>query len=137
LYYYNAQVQYYRQVLNDPNKMLTTALAVLDKVPAFQTFMKNNSFLAGVFGVPGNYGTSDGMIGMQSRDQVMSMIQSQIGSGGPNAASSLQNSLQNASQDISKIQNKISSMGAGGGSMDIPNFKPNSQKTQTFFKRLE
>ncbi|MDR3714033.1 MAG: hypothetical protein P4L51_14530 [Puia sp.] len=137
LYYYSVQVRQYREDLNDPGKMLQEALSVLCKLPAFASFMKTNSFLAGLFGVPSNYGSPDALTGMQTRDQVLSMIQNQVGSGGPSAAGAVQSSLQTASQDITNMQNKISSMGAGGGTMDMPNFKPQNVKTKTFFQRLE
>jgi len=137
LYYYSAQVRHYREILNDPDKMLKEALALLNKLPAFTSFMKQNSFLAGLFSVASNYGSADGMEGLQSRDQVLAMIQGQIGSGGPNAASAIQNSLQTAQQDITNLQNKLSKLGGGSGDMDMPNFKPSAQKTKTFFERLE
>jgi len=136
-YYYGAQVRAYRDMLNDPGKMMQTALVLLNKVPAFTSFMKKNSFLSGIMGVPAGYESGEATEGLQTRDQVMSMIQSKIGSGGPNAASSLQNSLNTAKQDISKLQNKLSALGGGSGGMDMPDFKPNPEKTKTLWQRLE
>jgi hypothetical protein len=137
LYYYSQQVRQYREVLNDPDKMMSTALSLLNKLPAFADFMKNNSFLAGLFGIPANYGTAAGLDGLQTRDQVLAMIQNQIGSGGPNAASALSSSLQTAQADITKLQNKLNNLGGGSGDMDVPNFKPQQTKTKDFFQRLE
>jgi hypothetical protein len=136
-YYYADQVRQYRQLLNDPDKMLQTALALLSKLPAFSGFMRSNSFLSGLFSVPGNYGTPDGMVGLQTRDQVLGLIQSQVGQGGGSAAASIQQSLSSAQQDLSAVQNKLSSLGSGSGDMDMPDFKPNDQKKKTLFKRLE
>jgi hypothetical protein len=141
-YYYADQVREYRSELNDPDKMMQTALVLLNKLPAFTGFMQKNSFLAGLFGVPAGYGTEQGMVGMQTRDQVMNMIKSQIGQGGgsggaSSGASAIQSGLQSAQQDITKIQNKLSALGAGSGGMDMPGFKPNDQKKKTFLKRLE
>jgi hypothetical protein len=137
-YYYADQVRQYRSELNDPDKMMQTALVLLNKLPAFTGFMHKNSFLAGLFGVPAGYGTDQGMVGMQTRDQVMNMIKSQIGSGGGSGgASAIQSGLQSAQQDITKMQNKLSALGAGSGGMDMPDFKPNDQKKKTFLKRLE
>ncbi|HVY76219.1 MAG TPA: hypothetical protein VG890_15425 [Puia sp.] len=137
LYYYSQQVREYREAFNDPGKLLKKALELLNRLPAFSSFMKQNSFLAGLFSVPGDYGSADALTGMQTRDQVLAMMQNQIGQGGPNAASTIQNSLQSASQDIQNIQNKVSSLGGGNGSMDMPNFKPRQQKTKTFLQRIE
>jgi hypothetical protein len=136
-YYYADQVRQYRSELNDPDKMMQTALVLLNKLPAFTGFMQKNSFLAGLFGVPAGYGTDQGMVGLQTRDQVMNMIKSQIGQGGSSGASAIQSGLQSAQQDITKLQNKLSALGAGSGGMDMPQFPVNEQKKQTFLKRLE
>jgi len=137
VFYYQSQIRQYREMLNDPDKMLREALMLLNKLPAFADFMKQNSFLAGLFTVAPNYGSADALVGLQSRDQVLAMIQSQIGQGGPNAASTVQNSLQTAQQDITNVQNKLTKLGGGSGDMDMPNFKPNTQKTKSFWQRLE
>jgi hypothetical protein len=139
-YYYADQVRTYRAMLNDPSKMTQTALALASKVPAFSGFMQKHSFLAGLLGVPPNYGTAKGLEGLQTRQQVMAMIQSKIGSasGGSGAGlSSLQNSLNTAKLDISKLQAKLSKLGSGGGGMDVPDFKPNDQHSKTFLSRLQ
>jgi hypothetical protein len=137
VYYYGQQIRQYREMFNDPGKMFKKALQLLDNIPAFADFMKHNSFLAGFFTIPANYGSPDALNGVQTRDQVLGLIQSRISSGGPAATAALQSNLQAASQDIQKIQTKIRSLGAGNGSMDMPDFKPNQQKLKKFFRRLE
>jgi len=136
-YYYAERVRQYRQMLNDPDKMIQTALGFLSKLPAFNNFMKQNSFLAGMFAVPSGYDNPQGAVGFQTRDQVMAMIQSQVAQGGSGGAAAIQNSLNSADQDIQKLHNKLNSLGGGSGDMDMPNFKPNDQHTKTFFRRLE
>jgi hypothetical protein len=136
-YYYAAQIRAYRQELNDPDKVMQTALVLLNKLPAFSSFMRTHSFLAGLLGVPAGYGTEQGLVGMQTREQVLGMIQSKINSGGPSATSAIQSNLSKASKDIAKMQSKLSALGGGSGGMDVPDFKPNDQKTKTFLKRLE
>jgi len=136
-YYYADQVRTYRAMLNDPGKMTQTALVLLNKVPAFSQYVKQHGFLAGLFGVPAGYGTEQGIVGLQTRDQIMGMIKQKIGQGGPNGAATLQNSLNTAKQDIAKLQNKLSSLGGGSGGMDMPDFKVNDQHSKTFLKRLE
>ena len=83
-------------MLNDPDKMIQTAMGLLQKLPAFNSFMQRNSFFAGLFRVPAGYGNSDGAAGFQTRDQVMSMIQSQVSQGGSGGMGALQNSLNTA-----------------------------------------
>jgi hypothetical protein len=137
-YYYAEQIREYRQMLNDPDKMMQTAICLVEKLPAFSNFMKQNSFLAGLFAVPSGYDNPDGAAaGFQTRDQVMAMIKSQVSQGGSGGMGSLQNSLNTAQQDINNLHNKLSSLGGGSGGMDMPNFKPNDQHTKTFFQRLE
>jgi hypothetical protein len=136
-YYYAEQVREYRQMLNDPDKMIQTALGLLNNLPAFSSFMKQNSFLAGLFTVPPGYNNPQGLAGFQTRDQVMSMIKGQIAQSGGGGASALQSSLNTAKQDINNLHNKLSSLGGGSSDMDMPNFKPNDQRTRTFLQRLE
>jgi hypothetical protein len=136
-YYYAEQVREYRQMLNDPDKMMQTALGQLQRLPAFNSFMQRNSFLAGIFSVPAGYDNPQGPIGYQTRDQVMSMIKSQVSQSGSGGASAIQNSLNTAKQDINNLHNKLSSLGGGSGDMTMPNFKPNDQRTKTFLQRLE
>lgn len=64
VYYYGEQIREYRQMLNDPGKLIQTALGLLNKVPAFTSFMKQNSFLSGVFNVPGGYDNPSGAPGL-------------------------------------------------------------------------
>jgi len=53
-YYYSAQIKEYKEMLKDPKKIEQKALGLLNKLPAFQKFMKENSQLASLFGVPSN-----------------------------------------------------------------------------------
>jgi len=136
-YYYAERVREYRQMLNDPGKMEQTALTLLNKLPAFANFMKQNGFLAGLFALPGGYDDPAGPVGFQTRDQVLAMVQSQVSQGGSGGMAALQNSLNTAQQDINSLHNKLNSLGGGSGGMDMPNFKPNDQRTRTFWQRLD
>jgi hypothetical protein len=137
LYYYSQQLRQYKEMWNDPDKMEQQALALLDKLPAFQSFMKQNSFLAGIMGVPAGYGTSQALNGLQTKDQVAQAIQNQVAAGGDGGASGLQSSLESAESQLDNYKSKLSSMGTGNGDIPMPDFKPNDQKTKTFWKRLQ
>ena len=137
LYYYSQQVRQYKEMLNNPDQLEQKALSLLNQLPAFQAFMKNNSQLAGLFNLPGNYGTAQGVVGMQTRDQVNQLIQGQIGASGGAGASALQANLQSAQSQLDSYKEKVSQLGSGNGDIDMPNFKPNDQKTKTLWKRLE
>ncbi len=136
-YYYSQQLRQYKEMWTNPDQLEQKALTLLNKLPAFQTFMKNNSQLAGLFQVPGNYGSSESLVGLQTKDQVAQQIQGQVAAGGPGGAAALQSNMQSAESQLDGYKDKLSKLGQGNGDMDMPDFKPNDQKTKTFWKRLE
>jgi uncharacterized membrane-anchored protein YhcB (DUF1043 family) len=137
VYYYSQQVRAYKEMLNDPDKLTKEALAVLGKLPAFQAFMKQNSQLAGLFNLPANYGDPASLAGLQTRDQVASLINQQVAAGGAGGQAALQANLASAQSQLDGYKDKLSKLGAGSGDIDMPDFKPNGQKTRSFWKRLE
>ena len=137
LYYYSQSVRQYKEMLNDPDKMEEKALSLLNKLPAFQAFMKNNSQLAGLFSLPSNYGSPASLAGLQTRDQVSALINGQVAAGGSGGASALQANLETAQSQLDGYKDKLSQLGHGSGDIDMPDFKPNNQKTRTFWRRLE
>lgn len=138
LYYYSAQLQEYKQILNDPDKTLKTVLKALNKFPAFSAFMQKNSILTALFNVPGNYNMQDALPGLQNKDMIDRMIKSQISAGGKNAAAVLNKNFQASQEQLQKLKDKISFMGVGSENVDLPgNFKPNNQKTKTVLQRLQ
>jgi hypothetical protein len=110
---------------------------ILNKIPAFTNFIQQNGQLAGLFGISANYGTAAGTIGLQTRDQVQQLLQSQIGSSGGGGMAALQSNLESAHEQLDQFKDKLASLGGSSGDIDMPDFKPNNQKTKTFFKRLE
>ena len=139
-HYYTQQVKEYKETLNDPDKMLQTALTVLNKLPAFTGFMKKNSMLASLFNIPGAAGNPDpaqAVTGLQSRSQVTQAIQNQIGASGPNVNAMVQQNIQSAQGQVNTLRDKLNSLGGGSGDLDMPDFKPNNQKTKSFLQRLE
>ena len=139
-YYYKAQVSQYKAMLKDPKKIEEKAIGVLNRMPFFQKFMKENSQLASLFGLPENYGTPASLAGLQTRASVQGLIQQRIAAGGPNALAQVQQNLQNAQAQLSQLKDKLlKSSGLEGmsGDIDMPDFKPNNQKTKPFLKRLD
>ncbi|HEY4206734.1 MAG TPA: hypothetical protein VGM31_07980 [Puia sp.] len=137
LYYYSQQVRQYKAMLNDPDKLEKQALAIMSKLPAFQSFMKQQSQLAGLFNPPANYGDPGNLSGLQTRDQVAALISQQVSGGGSGGAAALQANLQSAQSQLDGYKSKLSQLGGGSGDIGMPDFKPNDQKTKTFWKRLE
>jgi len=138
-YYYSAQMKEYSEALNDPSKAEKKALALLNQLPAFKQFMKQNSFLSSIFGSPDNV-TATGIAalqGLQTRAQVQQLIQNQVSAGGPGAQAMVQANIQAAQTQLNTLKDKLSKLGGGNSESDIPDFKPNNQRTKTFFQRLE
>jgi hypothetical protein len=140
-YYYSAQLKEYKDILNDPDKMVQKGLSLLNKLPAFTNFMKQNSQLASLFRLPDNYGTPASLAGLQTRSMVQQQIQNQLAGGGPSAQQYLQQNLQAAQSQLNSLKDKLNNLGGGGSNggsdMDMPDFKPNNQRTKTFWQRLE
>lgn len=137
VYYYSQQVREYKEMLNDPDKLTKQALAFLNKLPAFQAFIKEQSQLAGLFNLPANYENPATLAGLQTRDQVAALINQQVAAGGAGGQAALQANLQSAQSQLDGYKDKLSKLGAGNGDIDMPDFKPNNQKTKSFWKRLE
>ena len=173
-YYYKQQVQEYKDIAKDPDKLEKKGIALLTKLPIFQSFMQKNSQLAALFPVPENYGSPQALAGLQTRASVQQMLQSKFGinsplggGGGSNSPSGaggdlgsplgagggagnfIQGQLQSAQTQLSSLKDKANNIrngtysnspsGAGGGDGEagVAGFKPNTQKTKSFLKRLE
>lgn len=136
-YYYSAQVKEYKDMLKDPSKVEQKAIALLTKLPEFQKFMQKNSQLASLFPVPNNYGTSQSLAGLQSRASIQALVQQRVAAGGPNAQQIIQQNIAQAQGELMKLKDKLNKFGGGTNGPEIPSFKPNTQKTKAFLKRLE
>lgn len=136
-YYYSQRVQQYKALLNDPGALAQKALAMLGQLPAFQTFMSNHSQLGSLFHLPGNYSAVQNVSGLQSKEQVANIVKGQISASGSAGAAALQSNLQSAQSQLDGYKEKLSSLGAGNGDAQMPDFKPNDQKTKSFFGRLQ
>jgi hypothetical protein len=135
-FYYAAQVRNYKETFRDPDKLQRIALTVLNKIPAFQQFMKEHSELSGLFSLPGNYGTIQSLIGLQTRVQVQQAMAGRFGNSA-NAGQMISQQVQAAQSQLDQFKQKLNALGGGSGDIDMPDFKPNSQKTRTLFQRLE
>jgi hypothetical protein len=142
VYYYGQQVNEYKEMLKDSKKAEAKALELLSKTKLFQDFMKKNSMLASFFPMPGGVnsgqaGQSAGFAALQTRAQINSFVQ-QASFGNKNSAPQLQRNIQDAQGQVDQLRSKLQQLtGSGGGDLDMPDFKPNSQKTKSFLKRLE
>ncbi len=137
-YYYKERIKGWKEELNNPEKIEKTALAILNKVPAFQKFWQQNSEIAGLFGSPA--GAVGSLAGLQTRRSVMQELQQHFGAAEVNPQQLIQQNLGAAQAELNTLKDKANALRNGSisnGDGDMPDFKPNSQKTKSFPKRLE
>lgn len=137
-WYYTETIKNYKQIFKEPGRAEETAKNILNKIPAFKDFMRKNSMLASLFRMPENSGgnAQASLAGLQTRAGVNSLIQSRIAAGGPNAIAEVKQNLQAAHAELNKLKDKLLK-GGGTSDTELPDFKPNTQKTKTFLQRLE
>lgn len=138
-FYYTETLRNYKEIFSDKKKAEEAALALLNKIPLFKKFMRENSMLASLFGTAGTTaGNLQSLAGLQTRASVNSLIQNRISTGGPNALQQVQQNIQQAQAEMNVLKNRISKYGSGANAdTELPDFKPNAQKTKTFIQRIE
>lgn len=136
-YYYSTQVKEYKEMLTDPKKTEQKALSILRELPAFQKFMKQNGQLASLFSINENLDAAQSLTALQTRSSVQGTIQQRIAAGGPNAMAQIHQNLVAAYAEMNTLKDKMNQLGAAGSDIEMPEFKPNNQKTRSLLKRLE
>lgn len=135
-YYYVTTLKNYKEIFSDPHKTEAFVKEGLNKIPAFTEFMKKNSQLASMFGFQAN-GNNVSLVGLQTRSSVQQLIQERIASGGPNAQAQIQQNLAQAQKAINTLKDRIIKSGGSSTNIEIPDFKPNTQRSKTLLQRLE
>ncbi len=143
VYYYQDQVNEYKELLKDHKKAERKALELLSQTKLFKDFMQKNSQLASLFRLPTNNPTDPAALnaslaGLQTRTQVNNLLQQQLST--PGAMDQFQQNMQDAQSQLSSLKNKLGNQIGNTGSKDIDmpdGFKPNQQKTKSFKDRLE
>lgn len=136
-YYYIETIRNYKEIFSDKRKAEETARKILDKIPAFKKFMQENSMLAQLFGSPNSPASMASLQGLQTRASVSSLIQDRLAMGGPGAREAFSQNMQQAQAELSNLKDRVLKAGGSSSDAEIPNFKPNSQKSKTFLQRLE
>lgn len=137
-YYYVETLRNYKELFSDRKKAEQLAYKILNKIPAFKKFTEQNSMLASLFRMPGS-GNADpaSFAGLQTRESVQALLQDRIAVGGPNAQQQIGQNVQQAQAELNALKNKVIQGGGSSSDANMPNFKPNSQKSKTFLQRLE
>lgn len=138
-FYYGEQLNEYKSLLKDHKKAEKKVIELLSKTKFFQSFFRKNSMLASLFRLPGDPDDPVSTVslgGLQTRTQVNNIIQQTIAAGGPNAQLQFRQNIQDAQSQLQQLKDKV--MRAGSSSDGEPKgFRPNQEKTRSFFKRLE
>lgn len=142
IFYYAQQVNEYKEILKDPKKIEKKALELLSKTKLWKDFFAKNSMLASLFRLPGSNDDPNAFVpslaGLQTRAQVSNLIQTQIAAAGPNAQAQFQQNIQSAQAQLNQLKDKVMKLGGGSSDIEMPEgFKPNTQKTKSFWKRIE
>jgi DNA-binding transcriptional ArsR family regulator len=143
VYYYQAQLNEYREAFNDPNKIEAKLMELIWKVPTFKDFFAKYSRLGSLFPLPSGNSNSSSSVSFASLQTRATLNQSLISRFGTSTAvtQQLQQNIQSAQGQINALKSKLGSLSSGSfGNSDaaeIPGFKPNSQKTKSLFERLE
>lgn len=142
VFYYRQQIAEYKEQLNDPEKIGEKLLALAQKLPAFKDFFAHHSILGSLFALPGSSGSmpTASLSGLQTRAMINQSIINRFGNG-VNVTQSMQQNIQSAQSQLNALKNQVGALSGGmvsnGSDKDLPDFKPNTQKTKSFFKRLE
>lgn len=136
VYYYQQQLNEYKATLNDEQKLEQKVMSLVRELPGFKDFMSKNSILAQLFPMPQNLGTAQALAGLQTRSSVTQQLQQQLGTG-TNPQAYMQQQMQAAQTQLNQLKDKVNQLGGGSSDMVMPDFKPNTQKTKSFLKRIE
>ena len=144
VYYYQQQLGEYKTMLQDRRKLEAKAMSIVRSLPAFKNFMQKNSQLAALFPSFGNSepGASgaQAIAGLQTRASVQAQLAQRLPAGGAsgNPQQYLQQQVQAGQAQLNQLKDKLNRLGgSGGGDLTMPDFTPNSQKTKSFWKRIE
>lgn len=137
VYYYQQQLSEYKALINDPDKLAKKALSMMRDAPAFKEFMAQNSMLAQLFGSPTASPNGAALQGLQTRASVQQALTQQLGGANANPQQYIQQQVQQAQGEMNRLKDKLNKIGGGSSDMEVPDFKPNHQKTKSLWQRIE
>lgn len=142
IYYYQQYVRHYKEAIEAPTNLEEKVLESVLRFPQFKDFFAKNSLMGSLFALPGSNNTNSvaSFTGLQTRQMINQSLIDRFGSS-PAVTQQLQQNIQSGQGQLSQLKNKVSSYSTGSygntDDGDIPGFKPNDQKTKSFFQRLE
>lgn len=140
VYYYQQELNQYKRLLNQPDQLASKVLGSLRNQSSFKDFMASNSQLAQLFRIPSNNtnGLGTAIEGLQTRAAIQQLLTQQLQMGGSvDPAGYMQQQLQQAQEQLNQLKDRVNKLGGGTSEFEMPDFKPNQQKTKTFLQRIE
>lgn len=134
-YYYGHQLNEYKAALSDKKKAEKKALEALKQLPAYNTFIKEHSQLAGLFSLIGSNSALGSVEGLQTRTQVEQAVAQRLGND-PASQQAVSQQMAQAKSQLNDLKDKYASGGVDNVA-DVPDFKPNPMKGKTLLQRLE
>jgi hypothetical protein len=132
-YYYAETLRNYKELFSDPEKTEEFAKRILSNIPSFKRFFNQNSALNS----SGAAQNLSSLAGLQTRESVGNLIRDRLSAGGPDAQNLMQAQMQQAQAQFNQLKNQLLKKGSGSSPEDLPDFKPNGQRSKTFLQRLE
>jgi CII-binding regulator of phage lambda lysogenization HflD len=136
---YQSQIQEYKNILNEPSKLESALLQLVQKVPAFKDFFARNSLLGSMFALPASGGAPATLpAGLQTRVMVNQNLISRFGSMDAVTQALQQNmpAAQNQLQQLKDKLNQYSSGSYGNSTSEMPDYKINNERSKSFWRRL-
>lgn len=140
-FYYQQQLEEYKSLIKDQEKLATRLLSYVKNLPSYQDFFRQNSQLAQIFNIPSS-GVNGGGIaqiipGLQTVNGVQFQMSQSLGSN-INPQQLIIQQINFAQSELNSLKEKVNELGGGQSELEMPEgFKPNYQKTKSFLKRLE
>ncbi len=140
-YYYQQQLEEYKALFRDEEKLTKRLLAYAKELPAFQDFFRKNSQLAQIFNIPGigasGGATAQALPGLQTVSSVQQQMTQSLGAN-INPQQLITQQISAAQSQLSVFKEKVNQLGGGSDELEMPEgFKPNQQRTKSLLKRLE
>lgn len=137
VYYYQQQIKEYKDIFQSPEKIEKKWLEILSNNKSFKKYFAKYSQLAGLFSIPSDELSLLDTGTLQTNAKIQESLNSRIMSGKQDAASFFSSKIQEGKSQLNEMKEKITNLDLGASDVDIPSFKPNMQKTKSFWKRLE
>lgn len=136
-WYYAERIANYKTMFNEADKVEESVKRILHRIPAFREFIQQNSMLSSIFGGGANSGGVPSLAGLQTNAGMQQLIRERLVTGGPNAMGIVQQNIQQAQAELSRLTGKLLNTFPESSKGELPDFKPNMERSRTFRQRLE